>query len=252
MSPAAQRTRVHSTVRDGVAWIELDGKSSRNALDESSVAELVAVCDDVDADLGIGAAIITGRHGAFCSGAARDVLAGLSDAQAHEAYDGLGSLYRGFERVRRLTVPTIALVDGAAVGAGLNLALVADMRIASDSARFISGFAPNGIHVGGGHFHLLEQATGRQGAAALGMFAQSVNAAEALAMGLVSRVVHTDEIEGVVGAATAHLARDPELARALKSSLNLTTSSAEHWASAIQVERARQMWSLTRDRKPTL
>jgi enoyl-CoA hydratase len=151
--------------------------------------------------------------------------------------------------VRRLTVPTIARVDGAAVGAGLNLALVADLRLASDRARFISGFAPNGIHPGGGHLQLLGQAGGHQAAAALGVFARSLNAVDAHAVGLVWSVHGVDGLDDAVREATAPLERDPELARALKSSLNLTTASIDRWLAATEVERARQMWSLTRGHK---
>jgi enoyl-CoA hydratase len=239
-------THVRLDVRGGAAWVVLDGESSRNALDHDTVTQLVEACDRVDSDESIGVAVITGAHGAFCSGAARHVLAGLSNTGPDTAYVQLGSLYRGFERVRRLTVPTIARVDGAAVGAGLNLALVADIRLASDRARFISGFAPNGIHPGGGHLHLLGQAAGRQAASALGVFAQSLSAADAYAAGLVWGVHGLDALDDAVHHATEPLARDPELARALKTSLNLTTSSVDSWLAATEVERARQMWSLTR------
>jgi enoyl-CoA hydratase len=245
MSKTASPTRVRLDIRGGAAWIVLDGESSRNALDHDAIAELVTICDRVDVDASIGAVVITGAHGAFCSGAMRSVLAGLGDARPDAAYERLGGLYRGFERVRRLTVPTIARVDGAAVGAGLNLALVTDLRLASDRARFISGFAPNGIHPGGGHFHLLDQAAGRQVAAALGAFSQTLDAAEAYAKGLVSRVHPVDALDDAVYEATAPLERDPDLARALKASLNLTTSHMDAWLAATEVERARQMWSLT-------
>jgi enoyl-CoA hydratase len=251
MAAKSTATQVRLEIRGAVAWIVLDGKSTRNALDHDSAAQLVGVCDQVDADTSIGAVVITGDHGAFCSGAVREVLAGLRTASPDAAFAGLGELYRGFERVRRLAVPTIARIDGAAVGAGLNLALVTDLRLATDRARFISGFAPNGLHPGGGHLHLLEQATSRQGAAALGVFAQDLTAREALEYGLVWSVSTVAEIDGSIERATAPLARDPELARALKASLNLTTAPAERWLAATDIERARQMWSLSRPRRLT-
>jgi enoyl-CoA hydratase len=242
-------THVRLDVRGGAAWIVLDGERSRNALDHDTVTQLVEVCDRVDDDESIGAAVITGAHGAFCSGAARDVLAGLANGGPDVAFEQLDGLYRGFARVRRLTVPTIARVDGAAVGAGLNLALVTDLRLASDRARFISGFAPNGIHPGGGHLHLLDQAGGHQAAAALGVFARPLSAADAHAVRLVWSVHSVSDLDGAVREATAPLGRDPGLARALKSSLNHTTSSIDRWLAATEVERARQMWSLTRGHK---
>ena len=165
-------TRVDLTLADGAAWITLDGARTRNALDEQVAAALVAACDQIDADPSIGVAVITGAHGTFCSGAVRGFLAELAASPPTSATSRLGAVYRAFDRVGRLTVPTIARIEGAAVGAGLNLALAADLLLAAEDARLISGFAPVGIHPGGGHLHLLARAAGRQTAAAMGMFAR--------------------------------------------------------------------------------
>ena len=143
-------------------------------------------------------------------------------------------------------MPTIARIEGAAVGAGLNLALATDLRLAADDAKLISGFAPVGIHPGGGHLHLLARAAGRQTAAALGMFARTLSGAEAKAVGLVWDAVARADLDDLVAATCAPLRRDPELARAIKASLTHTTTSLDAWAAATEVERARQMWSLTR------
>ncbi len=184
-APPTAVTQVELDVTDGAAWITLNGARTRNALDEDSAAALAAACERIDADPSIGVAVVTGAHGTFCSGAVRGFLAGLADEPAHVGYDRLGAVYRAFDRVGRLTVPTIARIEGAAVGAGLNLALAADLRLAADDAKLISGFAPVGIHPGGGHLHLLARAAGRQTAAALGMFARTLSGAEAKAVGLV-------------------------------------------------------------------
>ena len=144
------------------------------------------------------------------------------------------------------SVPTIARIEGAAVGAGLNLALAADLLLAADDARLISGFAPVGIHPGGGHLHLLARAAGRQTAAAMGMFARTVTGAEAKAVGLVWDAVPRADLDQAVADACAPLRATRELARAIKASLVHTTSPLDAWAVATEVERARQMWSLTR------
>jgi enoyl-CoA hydratase len=192
--------------------------------------------------------VVTGANGTFCSGAVRGFLAELGSQPAHVGYERLGAVYRAFDRFGRLTVPTIARIEGAAVGAGLNLALAADLLLAADDARLISGFAPVGIHPGGGHLHLIARAAGRQTAAAMGMFARPLTGAQAKAAGLVWDAVPAAELDRAVDEACAPLQRDPELARAIKSSLALTTSRIDAWTAATEVERARQMWSLTRPR----
>ena len=178
-------------------------------------------------------------------------LADLAGQPAHVGYERLGAVYRAFDRFGRLSVPTIARIEGAAVGAGLNLALAADLLLAADNARLISGFAPVGIHPGGGHLHLIARAAGRQTAAAMGMFARPLTGAQAKAAGLVWDAVPAAELDQAVADACAPLQRDPELARAIKASLALTTSRVDDWAAATEVERARQMWSLTRHRPTT-
>ena len=245
-APPTAATQVELDMADGVAWITLNGARTRNALDEDSAAALAAACERIDADPSIGVAVVTGAHGTFCSGAVRGFLAGLADEPAHVGYDRLGTVYRAFDRVGRLTVPTIARIEGAAVGAGLNLALATDLRLAADDTKLISGFAPVGIHPGGGHLHLLARAAGRQTAAALGMFARTLSGAEAKAVGLVWDAVPRADLDDLVAATCAPLRKDPELARAIKASLNHTTTSLDAWAAATEVERARQMWSLTR------
>lgn len=239
-------TEVTLRVDAGLARITLNGPATRNSLDRDSATALVDACAAVDADPSVGVAVITGAGGAFCSGAARVALAGLADAPADRMYTELSELYQAFERVGRLTVPTISRIEGAAVGAGLNLAMATDLRIAAASARLISGFAAIGIHPGGGHLHLLARAAGRQTAAAMGVFARPLTAAEAKDLGLVWDVAADGDLDAAVDAAAAPLRADPALARALKSSLQLTTSGVDAWSAATEVERARQMWSLTR------
>jgi enoyl-CoA hydratase len=242
-------TRVELAVVDGAAWITLDGPCTRNALDESAAAELIAVCNDIDADPGVGVAVITGTDPAFCSGADTAVLDRLRSARADDMYDALDTLYAAFRRVGAMTVPTVAAVNGAAVGAGFNLALAADLRIASDDATFVSGFAKIGMHPGGGHLHLLDRAGGLRLAAAAAVFARPLTAAHAVATGLAWAAVPKHELRLVVTESIAHLAADPELARALAATLRRTVSDPATWDRAVEIERARQMWSLSRPRK---
>jgi len=239
-------TSVRFDVRSNVAWITLDGVDTRNSLDQNSAQALVDVCDAVDDDPSVGAVVITGAGSTFCSGADRSALRNLASAQPHEAYEALDSLYSAFRRLGEVTVPSIAAINGAAVGAGLNLALSADVRLAAEDALLVSGFAENGIHPGGGHFHLLERAAGRQVAAALGVFGRRLTGAGAAATGLVWEAVPVADLAEAVQRLAEPVARDPELARSLANSLRLTTTPSRAWQAAIEVERARQMWSLSR------
>lgn len=241
-------TAVRLDIAHGTATITLDGPASRNALDAAAAGELIAACDRVDADESVGVVVVTGAHGAFCSGADTRVLSRLRGAAPHEAYDGLDVLYAAFRRVGALAVPSVAVVDGPAVGAGVNLALAADLRIVTHEAIFVSGFAPIGLHPGGGHLHLLARAAGVRTALAAGMFAQTITAQQALATGLAADAVTPAEIPQTVARATEHLAADPVLARALVETVRRTVLDPTAWDRAVEIERARQMWSLSRPR----
>jgi enoyl-CoA hydratase len=242
-------TRVDLAVDAGAARITLDGPERRNALDAQAARDLAAACAAIDADPGVGVAVITGAGPVFCSGADTGALNRLRTARPDEAYDGLEAVYLGLRRFAELTVPTVAAVNGPAVGAGLNLALAADLRVASTEAVFVSGFAPHGIHPGGGHLHLIARAAGAGAAAYLGVFGQRMRSDQALATGLVSAVVAPAELPDTVRSMVAHLAADPALARALAADLRRTVSDPAAWERAVEIERARQMWSLARHPK---
>jgi len=239
-------TAVKVEAANGVAWVTVDGPETRNALDAGAADELVAACERVDDDPTVGVAVITGAGGAFCSGADTRTLDALRTARADRAYEGLDELYRAFRRVGQLAVPTVAAIDGPAVGAGVNLALAADMRIVTERARLLSGFARVGVHPGGGHFHLLARASNASTAAAAGMFARPVDAQGAITSGLAWTLVRSQDLREEVTRMTAHLADDPRLARALVATFRRTALDTATWESAVEIERARQMWSLTR------
>lgn len=241
-------TAIRLQVTDGTATITLDGPDTRNALDADAAAELVAACERIDADDSVGVLIVTGAHGAFCSGADTGVLTRLRSAAPHEAYEGLDSLYTAFQRLGALAVPSLAIVDGPAVGAGVNLALAADLRLVTPEARFVSGFARLGLHPGGGHLHLLARAAGATVATAAGVFAQPVTAEQAVASGLAADLVTPADLPAAIDRATCHLAADPPLARALVQTLRRTVLDPAPWDRAVEIERARQMWSLSRPR----
>lgn len=241
-------TRVDLVIDDGIAWITLDGPDRRNALDRRSVAELVAACDRIDADSTVGAAIVIGTDPAFCSGGDTTVIERLRAATTEVRDAELRALYAGFRRFGALGVPTVAAINGPAVGAGLNLALAADVRVMAKTAVLVSGFAKLGIHPGGGHLHLLARASPSV-AAPMGVFAQSLSAERAVATGIAWAAVEPEALRPTVRELVSHLAADPGLARALTADLRRTVHDAPAWDIAVEIERERQSWSLARSTK---
>ncbi len=199
-----ESTRVELSIHAGLARITLDGPGTRNALDSASAAALIEACERIDHDSSVGAAVVTGAGGAFCSGANTRSLDRLRTASTADAYDGLGELYEAFQRFGRLGVPTIAAVDGPAVGAGVNLALAADLRVVTDRAVFVSGFARIGLHPGGGHLHLLARAAGAGTAALAGLFAQPIDVDRAVSSGLAAARASTADLPDLVDTLTRH------------------------------------------------
>jgi enoyl-CoA hydratase len=174
-------------VADGVAVLTLNNPSERNTLTQPMVDEIVAAMDRIEVDPGIGAVVVTGAAPAFCAGAN---LGNLATATG----ESLGVIYEGFLRIARSPLPTIAAVNGAAVGAGMNLALGCDVRIAGRSARFDTRFLQIGIHPGGGHTWMLRRAVGPQATMATVVFGEILDGAEAERVGLAWRCVDDDAL----------------------------------------------------------
>ena len=177
-------------VADRVATVTLNNPDERNTLTAPMVDEIVDTFDALEADDGVGAVVVTGAPPAFCAGAN---LGNLGSSQG----PGFRSIYEGFLRVGRCTLPTLAAVNGAAVGAGMNLALVCDVRVAARRARFDTRFLQIGIHPGGGHTWMLRRIAGPQVAAATVLFGEVLDGAEAERVGLVWRCVDDDQLLAV-------------------------------------------------------
>lgn len=226
-------------VDGGVAHIVLDDPDRRNVLSPAMVqgiADAYAAAEQHDA---VRCVVVSARGSAFCAGAELSVL----EAAAHGDFAGVEDVYRGFLRVARSPLPAIAVVDGPAVGAGFNLALACDLRVASGKAVFDARFAQLGLLPGGGHTWLLEQAVGRQAATALTLFGEKPDAHQAERIGLVWRAVPTP----VAALALAgRLARhEREFVTALTGALRQCGQLTSHEL-AVTSERYAQRWSVTR------
>lgn len=170
--------------RDEVAVVTLIDLERRNAMTAPMVGEIVATFDALERDDAIHAVVVTGEPPAFCSGADVSSLSALARAESDTDRRAVTSIYEGFLRVLRSSLPTVAAVNGPAVGAGMNLALACDVRIAGASARFDPRFPKIGLHPGGGHTWMLDRAVGPQAAAAMLLFGAVVDGARSVEIGL--------------------------------------------------------------------
>jgi enoyl-CoA hydratase len=232
---------LHVEQRDRVAVLTLDEPERRNAMTPELVAEIVAGVDRLEEDEGVGAVVVTGAPPAFCSGADVGALGALSGGEQDR--DTLPSIYEGFLRFLRCTLPTVAAVNGPAVGAGLNLALACDIRVASRAARFDCRFARIGLHPGGGHTRLLTDAVGPQSAAAMVLAGESPDGERAAEIGLAWKCVDDADLLSEATHLAGRAADVPrELARRVKASLRETPRLAS-FDDAVALELERQRWS---------
>lgn len=180
-------------VSDRIATVTLNRPDAYNATTDGLYSELEAVIPIVRNDPKIGCMILTGAGKGFCAGAdlknRRTDLTPLQLAARHRWI--LESI---MEPLYRLHKPVIAAVNGAAAGAGANIPLACDFVIASDRASFTQAFAKVGLIPDFGGLYFLQRAVGRARAKELAFTARKVDAEEALAIGLVSKVVPHDDL----------------------------------------------------------
>ncbi|MDP9464922.1 MAG: enoyl-CoA hydratase [Actinomycetota bacterium] len=227
---------VLTDIADGVATLTLNNPDERNTLTGPMVTEIVAAMDAIEADEAVGAVVVTGTPPAFCAGANLGNLGTANGAS-------LGTIYEGFLRIARSPLPTLAAVNGAAVGAGMNLALGCDVRIAARRARFDTRFLQIGLHPGGGHTWMFRRIAGPQTTMAAVVFGQVLDGAEAERLGLAFRCVDDDELLATAHAIAATAASAPrELAIVAKATIRDMADVDDHPA-AVQRELEPQLWS---------
>jgi enoyl-CoA hydratase len=232
---------------DGVATLTVDSPEVKNGLTPQMGRELVAACEEIDADPQIGAAVVRGAGGMFCSGADRRTWNPGADQAEDATFRDTGAVYKSFVRVGQLAVPTIAAVRGAAVGAGINLMFATDLRVVAENARLLAGFLRIGLHPGGGFFTIAGRSAGREATAAMGLFSQEVDGRRAAEIGLAWAAVPDAEVEETAHRLAAEPAKDPALAReAVRSFRTELGPPGIGWEAAVEFERATQMWSQRR------
>jgi enoyl-CoA hydratase len=218
---------------ESVAVITINDPERRNALTIDLSQELADKVEE--AEQNANALIVTGAPPAFCAGADLTQLGNSKD-------EGLKKIYKGFLAVADAKIPTIAAVNGAAVGAGLNLALAADVRIAGPKARFDARFLQLGIHPGGGMTWMLQRITNRQTATAITLFGQILDADQAVAHGLAYARAE-DPLAVAKELARVSAEAPAELVRTIKATMRVTDVLDDH-AEAVEIELTPQVTSI--------
>lgn len=223
-------------VSDGIATLTLNNPQERNSMTADMVSEIVAAMNAAESDPDVRVVIVTGTPPAFCAGAN---LGNLAEATR----ESLLGIYEGFLRVARSPLPTIAAVNGAAVGAGMNLALGCDVRIAAKSAKFDSRFLQLGLHPGGGNTWMQLRIAGMQTTMASVAFGEVLDGEAALRAGLVWKCVDDDALMATAREFATKAAGAPkELLESIKKTIVEISAVPTH-ADAVEFELGPQVWS---------
>lgn len=205
----------------GIRLLTLNDPDRRNAMSPQLQLALSDAVNQVAADRDARVLVVTGAGPGFSAGADLPAVFGGADEQPVSAIrERLRAIYDSFLRVRDLEIPTIAAVNGAAVGAGVNLAMCCDVRIAGPRAKFGITFTKLGLHPGGGCTWFLTRALGRQRAMAIVMGAEMLTAEEAHDLGLVLEVAE-DPLAAALDRAGTWAAVAPHLARDIKRAVGI-------------------------------
>ncbi|TNY36401.1 enoyl-CoA hydratase [Thermomonospora catenispora] len=223
---------------DGVRVLTLADPDRRNAIGTVMREELIAAVGEVRADPAARVLVVAAEGTSFCAGADLPALFGGQGRPVGEIRAGLRAYYESFLVLRDLEIPTIAAVQGPAVGAGLNLALCCDVRIAGPNARFAATFSRIGLHPGGGCTYFLTRELGAQRALALLLEGGRLTAEEALERGLVLSIAD-DPAAAALELARSWAGLRPGLLRDIKLAVRLAARGDlesvieyESWAQA--------------------
>jgi enoyl-CoA hydratase len=212
-------------VRDGgVVTLMFNRPESRNAMTPAMGEEVVRAVDEIRADPDARVCVLTGTGKAFSSGGdlsmiARDTGARSGD-DAPSMHGSPRDFYTRYLAIRNLAVPTIAAINGHAIGAGLCIALACDLRVAVADAKMGMTFTKLGIHPGMGATYFLPRLIGTAQACELFFTGRVIDAAEAERLGIVSRVAPRDAFDATVaGLAREIAAAAPIAVRMVKKSI---------------------------------
>ena len=224
--------------RDGYAVVTLNDPDHRNVFSLAMSAEVKAAFDELEADESMRCAIVTGAGKGFCAGGHLDELL------ENKTSDRLWNIYEGFLRIADSRMATIAAVNGAAVGAGLNAALACDVVLAAESAKFDARFLQIAIGPRGGNTWRLRNLASLQTVNAMVLFGEVLRGNEAVRAGLAWKCVADDQLLAAAAEMAERAARVPaELLRRTKKTI-ARSATVDGIRPAVENEIDTQEWSM--------
>lgn len=236
MSSVPTNCLVLFEIRNNVALITLNNADKRNMLTIEVCKQIVEFVAQAEQHPNVKALIVTGNGRAFCDGGQ------LKDLTPNQEI--LETIYSGFLSIANCTLPTIAAVNGPAVGAGFNMAVGCDVRIVTEHARFEPRFFGLGLHPGGGNTWMLRQLVNWNTAAGMLLFSQSLSGREAVEKGLAWKCVAADQLLEEAFHFTENIRELPkELVLRTKQTLRQAGGTNSH-KEILDIETAEQLWSI--------
>ncbi|GAC1409887.1 MAG: crotonase/enoyl-CoA hydratase family protein [Actinomycetota bacterium] len=207
---------------DDVVTLTLNRPDVRNAMTADLTDEFTRAVEDLRSDENLRALIITGAGSSFCAGGDLSFIKPGPGANVGDIRSKMRAFYGKFLAVRSLDVPTIAAINGAAIGAGMCLALACDLRVAAQDAKISLGFTRLGLHPGMAGTYLLTRLVGTARAADLMFTSRTIDGNEALSLGLVNRAVPREALLAEVRTLASSIAENAPLAtRMVKRAIHL-------------------------------
>jgi 2-(1,2-epoxy-1,2-dihydrophenyl)acetyl-CoA isomerase len=247
---AIEAAILHSDA-DGIRRIRLNRPEAANALRPVDRDRLIDLVNEADEDHAIRVVVIAanGRH--FCSGADVTGIARSGSGDAKRATDSMRKIMNGAQRLVAAVLdcgkPVIAVVNGAAAGIGAHLALAADLVVAAEDASFVEVFVRRGLVADGGGAYLLPRRIGMQKAKELAFFGDKLPAAEALALGMVNRVVPAADLTAAADEFALRLAAGPTTAISLTKRLLNASPDGDRAAAFLAEAMAQEIQSTAED-----
>jgi len=212
----------------GITTITLNRPEKLNALAGHMRRDLAEALEAAGAERNVHVVVITGAGRAFCAGGDVAAMADLIERHDAEEFSRLlGSARRVVTAIRQMTKPVIASVNGPAFGAGCNLALACDLRIASTTATFSQSFAKVGLHPDWGGTYFLPRLVTPNKACEMFFLGETMDAAEALRLGVVNKVVEPENLEAETRKLAERLRNAPAVALAAAKQAVYVSQAAE-------------------------